>query len=116
MEYPVWQTTSMELHRCNSYITNPEKLKEFFKGLCEKIKMTPFGKPIIIRFGKGELEGYTAVQFIETSSINFHGEETGMRAFIDITSCKEFNGKKAGDYCKSFFEADKIRYRTFPRV
>jgi hypothetical protein len=43
------------------------------------------------RFGDGELEGWSAMQFIETSSITVHADEFGCRCFIDVFSCKPFD-------------------------
>ena len=43
------------------------------------------------RFGDGELEGWSALQFIETSSITVHADEVGDRCFVDIFSSQAFD-------------------------
>ncbi len=113
----IWgQSLSIDLRECdNSLLTNPEKLKEFSKGICKEIDMVPFGEPIIKRFGEGSLEGYSMIQFIMTSSITVHLDEFGNRAFIDIFSCKRFDVKKAKNFCKNFFSAQKIRAKNLYR-
>jgi len=107
---------SIDLSGCDyGLLTNPKKLAEFAKKICKVTKMVPYGKPIVERFGQGELEGYSSMQFIETSTITVHLDEFGLRAFIDIFTCKKFNVNKAKKFCKSFFRAKTIRYRNFYR-
>lgn len=119
MKKKIWnwgQLMSIDLSECEyDLLTNKKKLAEFCPKLCKKIKMIPFGKPIVKRLGKGRLEGYSAMQFIETSSVTVHLDEFGLRAFIDIFSCKTFNVRKARDFCKSFFKAKKVKCRNFYR-
>ena len=43
------------------------------------------------RFGNGELEGWSAMQFIETSTITVHADEVGGRLFVDVFSCRPFD-------------------------
>ena len=107
---------SIDLEKCeHSLLTNPQKLKEFSEKLCKEIKMIPHGKPIIDRFGYGKLEGYSMMQFIETSTITVHLDEVGMRAFIDIFTCKKFEVEKAKKFCKNFFKAKIIKAKSWKR-
>lgn len=107
---------SIDLSECDyNLLTNPKKLKEFAAELCKEIKMIPHGQPTIERFGEGNLEGYSLMQFIETSTITVHLDEFDLRVFIDIFTCKRFSVDKAKKFCKSFFKAKKIRYRNFYR-
>ena len=104
---------SLDLRGCNpEYIRQPEKIKELIVGLCSAIKMKRFGKPMIKKFGNGDLFGYSAIQFIETSSLTFHFDETENRAFIEIFSCKFFDPYMAADFCRKFLSAkrSKLRY------
>lgn len=55
------------------------------------------------------------MQFIETSSITIHLDEFGLRAFIDVFSCRTFDVNRAKNFSKSFFKAKKIRYKNFYR-
>jgi len=117
MKKKVWgQLMSINLYECEyPLLTNPKKLGDFCIKLCKEINMVPFGKPIIKRFGKGNLRGYSLMQFIETSSLTIHLDEFGLRAFIDIFSCKIFDVNKAKNFSKSFFKAKKIKYKNFYR-
>lgn len=107
----------IDLVGCNDYVTQSNKLVDFCIGLCENINMQRYGEINLKRFGVGKLEGYSFMQFIETSSITAHFEEqqNPKKAFIDIFSCKDFDEKKAGEFCKKFFDAKKLRVRVLIR-
>ena len=110
------QLSIVDLFDCDKKILlDKKKLKRFSGLLCKEIGMKRVGKPIIKRFGKGNLHGLSLMQFIETSSIVIHLDDKGERAFIDIFSCKKFNEKKAGKFCRDFFKAKKSRIRTLLR-
>lgn len=107
---------SINLYGCDSkFIKNKVKIGEYILGLCKVIDMKRHGKPMIERFAEGALEGYSAMQFIETSSITIHFDETENRAFIDIFSCKEFDEKKAEKFSGDFFKAEKSRMTVLIR-
>ncbi len=110
------QSTSIDLHKCDKkFLTSKEILADFIKKICDEIGMVRYGDPIIARFGDGDLEGYSAMQFIHTSTVVVHLDEFADRAFIDIFSCKEFNDKKAVDFCKNFFKAKEVKFNTLSR-
>lgn len=97
---------SVNLYGCNAeFIKSPEKIREYVDALCKEIDMIKHGPTLVERFAEGELEGYSAMQFIETSSITLHFDEMENRAFIDIFSCKYFEPEKARKFSQDFFEA-----------
>jgi len=99
---------AINLYDCNSkLIKNKKEIKKFIIDLCNLIKMKRFGPARIRRFGEGKLEGYSAMQFVETSSITLHFDEEKNRAFIDIFSCKDFDSEETEKFCKDFFKAGK---------
>lgn len=102
-----WGLLAMiNLYRCDKdLIRDPKAIRDFVIGLSEIINMKRFGEPVIERFGRGSLKGYSMMQLIETSSITAHFDEVQNRAFIDIFSCKDFNSQKALQFCLSFFKA-----------
>lgn len=98
---------SVNLYGCHPrYIKTPKKIGQFINELCRHIQMKRHGPALIERFAEGELEGYSAFQFIETSSITIHFDEIKSRAFIDIFTCKYFDYKKAEGFSKKFFQAE----------
>lgn len=107
----------IDLHDCDKdLIKNKSQIKKFVAKLCEKIEMKRQGETIIKRFGKDSLKGYSIMQFIETSAITIHFDETENRAFIDIFSCEKFNEKKAEKFSKEFFKAKRSKTRLLVRT
>lgn len=108
---------SIDLIGCNDRISKPQFIRRFCIEICKKIKMKRYGPIHLKRFGVGKLEGYSFMQFIETSSITAHFEEqqNPKKAFIDIFSCKDFNEKDAAEFCKTYFGADKAKVRVLIR-
>ena len=81
-------------------------MRLFITALCQEIGMKAYGEPMIEKFAEGHLEGYSVLQFIETSSITIHfDDKIGDRAFIDIFSCKYFDANQAKEFCRQYFEA-----------
>jgi len=105
--YKPWgKSISINLYDCDlSILSNPTLIQQYIIDVIKLIDMVAHGPCHIERFGYGELEGYSAMQFIETSSITVHCDEPGKRAFIDIFSCKDFDGKMTLDFSKKFFKA-----------
>lgn len=108
--------TTINLYECDlELIKNKKQIKIFVKELCKKIHMKPYGKIKIKRFGKSNLNGISALQFIESSSITLHFDEKKRRAFIDIFSCKNFNENVAEKFSKEFFKAKNSNKKTILR-
>ena len=63
----------------------------FVPALIDAIGMRAHGPLMIERFGDDELEGWSALQFIETSSITIHADEVFRRCFVDVFSCRPFD-------------------------
>lgn len=117
-ETDAWgMAVSMDLSHCNpETIRDPKKLKDFLIKVCDYIDMKRFGKPIVVRFGENEcVSGYSIVQLIETSCISGHFIEQTDGACIDIFSCKSYPPGATAKFCKTFFEAKKVRYTVLNR-
>jgi S-adenosylmethionine decarboxylase len=113
---PWGKSTSINLYGCKkSILKNPVAIKKFIAQVIKKIDMIAHGPTLIERFGEGELEGYSAMQFIETSSITIHCDEVGGRAFIDIFSCKDFESDIAKLFASKFFDAKQAVAITIDR-
>ena len=111
-EHQCWgMVASIDLYDCHpQYIKTPEKIQELIDGLINSIGMKKFGNSQIQRFAEGALEGYSALQFIETSSITMHfDDQLDNRAFIDIFSCKYFDHQKAELFCRQFLKGQKSK-------
>lgn len=110
------QLTIITLYECDEdFLKSKKRISKFLLDLCKYINMKPYKKPIIERFGKGKLEGYSALLWIETSSIVIHLDEYEKKAFIDIFSCKKFNALKAKDFSKKNLKSKKASFKTIMR-
>jgi S-adenosylmethionine/arginine decarboxylase-like enzyme len=72
-------------------LADPETIRRFVPALIDAIGMRAHGPLMIDRFGDDELEGWSALQFIETSSITIHADEVFGRCFVDVFSCRPFD-------------------------
>jgi S-adenosylmethionine/arginine decarboxylase-like enzyme len=113
---PWGKSLALDLHECDlAKLTDPEGLKVFIQDLIKVVNMEAHGPCYVDRFGEGEIEGYSAMQFIKTSAITVHLDEVGKRAFIDIFSCKDFDADKAADFAKEYFQAHQIQTTILAR-
>ena len=108
---------SIDLVGCDhQLIQSPGAIKVFVKKLVKLLKMKAHGPTHVEKFAEGSLEGHSAFQFIETSSITLHfDDKTGDRAFIDIFSCCFFNPFAAEKFTKNYFKAKKSRTKILLR-
>jgi S-adenosylmethionine/arginine decarboxylase-like enzyme len=95
--YARWgMLAAIDLHGCDpARIADPDSIRRFVPRVIDAIGMQAHGPLMLDRFGDDELEGWSALQFIETSSITVHADETWGRCFVDIFSCKPFAGDEA---------------------
>jgi S-adenosylmethionine decarboxylase len=108
---------SIDLSGCDhELIQSPPAIKAFVSQMISAIKMKTYGPMHLERFAEGHLEGYSVMQFIETSSLTIHFDHMiGDRAFIDIFSCKFFDPMKAEKFAKKYFKAKKARTKILLR-
>ena len=107
---------SVDLYGCDpGSIRSPKKIREFIIKLCAAIKMKRHGPSLIKKFGQKDLLGYSAMQFIETSSVTVHFDEIKDRAFVEIFSCKFFDPHEALAFCREFLKAKRVKLRYFFR-
>lgn len=101
---------SVDLYDCDPKIIRKKEIIEIFiKNLCSDIlKVKRTGKPVMLRYGKEHLKGYSFMQLIEVSSIIGHFSEERQSAHIDIFSCRNFDKKIVSRFCLSFFNAKKV--------
>jgi S-adenosylmethionine/arginine decarboxylase-like enzyme len=76
-------------------LADADTIRRFVPALIDAIGMQAHGPLMIDRFGDDELEGWSALQFIETSSITIHADEVFGRCFVDVFSCRSFDPDRA---------------------
>jgi S-adenosylmethionine/arginine decarboxylase-like enzyme len=103
--YPAWgMLAAIDLHGCErSRLADPDSIRRFVPALIAAIGMRAHGALMIERFGDDELEGWSALQFIETSSITIHADEVFGRCFIDVFSCRPFDPDTAAAIAVAHF-------------
>jgi S-adenosylmethionine/arginine decarboxylase-like enzyme len=96
--------TSLDVYDCNPVtIRDGQAIGRFAAQLCDRLKVTAYGEPIVVNFGRGAVEGYSLVQLIETSLISGHFANETNRAFIDIFSCCFYDPLEAARFATDFF-------------
>ena len=110
--------TCLDLYDCDrGTIRNAEKIRQYVIELCELIDMKRYGECQVIHFGKDErVEGYSMVQFIETSLISGHFANLTNAAYIDIFSCKPYDPDRVAQFSKTFFRAASVRTHVTKRM
>ena len=88
---PWGMLATIDLHACDARrLADAESIRRFVPAVIDAIGMRAHGPLMLDRFGDDELEGWSAMQFIETSSITIHADEVWARCFVDIFSCRPF--------------------------
>ncbi len=95
-------------------LADPDTMRRFVPALIDAIGMRAHGPLRLDRFGDGELEGWSALQFIETSSVTVHADEVFNRCFVDVFSCREFDPERAAALAVEHF-GGHATVRVLPR-
>jgi S-adenosylmethionine/arginine decarboxylase-like enzyme len=96
MSVPWGTLAAIDLHGCDAVaLADPDCIRAFVPALVETIGMRAHGPLELERFGNGDLEGWSAMQFIETSTIVVHADEVAGRCFVDVFSCAPFAAELA---------------------
>ncbi|MDA1169043.1 MAG: S-adenosylmethionine decarboxylase [bacterium] len=112
------KSAHMDLIECeHERLISPEILKQFVEELIKEVNMIAHGPCHIERFGSPEenLEGYSAMQFIETSTITLHLDEVNNRAYIDLFSCQDFDAPETFEFAKKYFGAQNGKLTVLER-
>ena len=91
-----------------------EHIKEFLSTLLDATDMKAVGAPIFKYIAPSketidkEIDGYSVVQIIMTSSITMHLVESTQMIFFDFFSCKKFSKAKVRQLLRSYFKNTRI--------
>jgi S-adenosylmethionine decarboxylase len=111
-EFAWGETLTIDLGECdNDIIRDGNLIKEFMENLINKIGMKQYGNVLLERFALHDTKvaGYSAMVFLETSSITSHYAEESNSVYIDIFSCSDIPRRIAIDYCMQYFKAKYVR-------
>ena len=103
--------SSIDLYGCDPDLIKDEKhIKQFVKDLCDLIDMKRFQDTVVVNFGEDpRVAGFSMMQLIETSLISAHFANESNAVYLDIFSCKKYDVKKALEFSKESFKANKYR-------
>lgn len=106
--------TSIDMQGCDpGTIRSKEAIGAFTATACDRLGVTPFGPPQIVRFGAStEIYGYSMVQLIETSLVSAHFAETTNAVYLDIFSCKWYDAAAVVEFATEFFKSTTVRIHT----
>jgi len=108
----------LDLFDCDfEILSSREKIEEWVDQVCQLIKMKKYGRLILERFGSQTPwgEGWSFIQFIETSSITGHCCEVTRAVYLNIFSCRSFDSEKVIQFSQKFFKAGKVKARVLER-
>jgi len=99
--YAPWgMLAAIDLHGCDcARLADPDTIRRFVPAVIAAIGMRAHGPLHLERFGHDELEGWSAMQFIETSSVT----EVWGRCFVDVFSCRPFEPNAAAAIAQEHF-------------
>ena len=113
----------IDLHECDITKFNRKDLKSFFIELCNLIGMErcklcwwdDHGLPENECQTEPHLKGTSAVQFISTSNIVIHTLDILESVYLNIFSCKNFDGNITKDFCKKWFKGKIVSFHEIRR-
>lgn len=108
---------SISLTDCSAEkIRNGEHISKVFVDTVKEIKMTPYGVPQMVHFGKDpKVTGWSANLFLEESNITGHFVEADNSVHIDVFSCKAFEPKQLADFLATAFGARIVSWMLLQR-
>ena len=103
--YVPWgMLAAIDLHGCERRrLESPESIRSFVATLADTIDLEPRGPLVLERLGNGALEGWSAAQLLETSSITLHADEASACCFVDVLSCRGFDAEVAAGLAAAYF-------------
>ena len=112
---PWGMLAAIDLHGCPfAPLADPNTISACITAVIRAIGMRAHGPLRLERFGEGDLQGWSAMQFIETSSITVHADEVSGRCFIDVFSCLTFDAARAAEVAVEHF-GGAATYRVLER-
>ena len=114
----------LDVHHCDTSKFNRRDLTFFFNKLCKLLDMIPEdlyfwdyeGEEEFKEVDPDHIVGTSAVQFIRTSNITIHTLDRLARVYLNIFSCKDFEGLKVMILVDEFFNGDIVSNQKITRV
>jgi S-adenosylmethionine/arginine decarboxylase-like enzyme len=113
----------IDLHFCDASKFNRKSIRRFFVELCDLIDMErcklcwwdDHGVPEDEKQTEPHLKGTTAVQFISTSNIVIHTLDILKSVYLNVFSCKDFDGKTVTEFSEKWFNGKCVSFYEIKR-
>jgi S-adenosylmethionine/arginine decarboxylase-like enzyme len=107
----------MDTRGCDFSTLTQDSLKKFIVDLVDYIKMVRHGEPMMWEDHSGipHLDGISAVQFIETSTVVIHALTLTNTMYINLFSCREFSPEDAIKFCMDYWKASDENHTVVVR-
>lgn len=115
---PYWGLSScIDLYECDLRVMqDAEAIREFVRGLCEKIGMRTYGETQVVHFGDDpRVTGFSMTQLIETSLISAHFADASRAIYLDLFSCAPYQPETAAAYAAEYFRAARYSLHAVER-
>lgn len=117
------QEVILDIHDVPPEFFTTKNIRHFAEQLCDEIGMKRgpiynWGEDKQLRdnYKNPKINGISCVQFLYSSSITIHALDEIHKVFINVFSCKTFDGEKAKQFAEENIGGKIIRYRNIKRV
>ena len=113
----------IDLHFCDASKFNRKSIRKFFVELCDLIGMErcklcwwdDYGVLENEKQTEPHLKGTSAIQFISTSNIIIHTLDMLESVYLNVFSCKDFDGKKVREFSEKRFNGLCVSFHEIER-
>lgn len=114
----------VDLHNCDPALFTRKSIRDYFKEICVLIDMER-GKlcwwddlytPDEEKETEPHLVGISAVQFIRTSNITIHTLDIMKRVYLNLFSCKDFDGRAVVSFTREWFDGEVVNVVEIRRI
>ena len=99
------------------YIYDEYHIEELIKEIVKFIDMKIEGE-IITKYYMGrdeDTEGWSAICFLDSSSLSFHSTTVNKNIYLDVFSCKTINLKRLVEFLNDKLDCEKITHTFLKR-
>ena len=114
----------LDIHECDISTFTRESIEKYCKELCKLIDMVPCelhfwdfeDDPDGYAEAPDHIKGMSAIQFITTSNITIHTLDVLKKVFVNIFTCKDFDGITARDFSATWFHGKIVSSKVMDRL
>ncbi len=116
------QEAILDIHDVPKEFYHDKNIRQFAEKLCDEIGMTR--GPIYLwgddkalgTMNDAKADGISVIQFLHSSSITIHAIDTLNKVFINVFSCKTFDGEVVKKFAEENIGGRIVSYHDFKRI